>query len=335
MTAALNPDLFVSTSESLTSHGFLFPATLGDQLRALPGVAEVQSIRNTRAQVRGAPVMLIAADVASLQRRAPLKLIQGDTDRGYRETAAGRALMVSENFANLHGCKLGESLSIPTPRGMLTLPVIGIAPDYSDQQGSVIMDRSVFLRYWNDDRANLFRIYLQPGYTDKAVRAEILDRLGSQNRLFVLTNADVRNYVIKLTDQWFGITWIQIAVAVLVAILGIVNSLTVSITDRRRELGVLQAVGGLRTQIRHTIWLEAVSIGIVGLALGLGFGAVQLFYTLETSRISLAGLTLAYEYPLGVALILLPVIVGAAWISALGPAESAVRGSLVEALEYE
>ena len=53
----------------------------------------------------------------------------------------------------------------------------------------------------------------------------------------------------------------QIAVAVLVAILGIVNTLTVSITDRRRELGVLQAVGGLRGQIRRTIWLEALAIG--------------------------------------------------------------------------
>ena len=51
----------------------------------------------------------------------------------------------------------------------------------------------------------------------------------------------------------------QIAIAVLVAILGIVNTLTVSITDRRRELGVLQAVGALRGQIRRTIWIEALA----------------------------------------------------------------------------
>jgi len=62
----------------------------------------------------------------------------------------------------------------------------------------------------------------------------------------VLTNRDVRQYIMRLTDQWFGITYVQIAVAVLVAVLGIINTLTVSITDRRRELGVLQAVGGLR-----------------------------------------------------------------------------------------
>jgi len=58
-----------------------------------------------------------------------------------------------------------------------------------------------------------------------------------------------------------GLAYAQIAIAVLVAILGIVNTLTVSIIDRRRELGVLQAVGGLRNQIRHTIWMEASQSG--------------------------------------------------------------------------
>ena len=64
-----------------------------------------------------------------------------------------------------------------------------------------------------------------------------------------MTNGELKAYILKITDQWFGLTSVQIAVAVLVAILGIVNTLTVSITDRRRELGVLQAVGGLRGQI--------------------------------------------------------------------------------------
>ena len=71
----------------------------------------------------------------------------------------------------------------------------------------------------------------------------------------------------------------QIAVAVLVAVLGIVNALTVSITDRRRELGVLRAVGGLRRQIRGTVWMEALGVGVIGLVLGLALGAVQLYYT--------------------------------------------------------
>ena len=113
----------------------------------------------------------------------------------------------------------------------------------------------------------------------------------------MLTNRDLRQYVIRLTDQWFGLTYVQIAVAVLVAVLGIVNALTVSITDRRRELGVLQAVGGLRRQIRHTVWMEALGVGLIGLALGLALGAVQLYYSVEIARRDLIGIDIGYAYP--------------------------------------
>jgi putative ABC transport system permease protein len=167
------------------------------------------------------------------------------------------------------------------------------------------------------------------------VKQKILTMYGNQSRLFVLTNNDLRTYILKLTDQWFSLTYVQIAVAVLVAILGIVNTLTVSISDRKRELGVLQAVGGLRNQIRGTIWIEAVAIGLTGLIMGLVVGAVQLYYTLEISRSEVVGLRFEYSYPFAIAAALLPVILGAALISAIGPAEAAVRGSLVEALEYE
>ena len=117
--------------------------------------------------------------------------------------------------------------------------------------------------------------------------------------------------------------------------LGIVNALTVSITDRRREIGVLRAVGGLRRQIRHTVWMEAASIGLIGLALGLVLGAVQLYYSVEIARRDLIGIEIGYAYPLMMALALTPVILSAAFLASIGPAESAVRGSLVEALEYE
>jgi putative ABC transport system permease protein len=123
-------------------------------------------------------------------------------------------------------------------------------------------------------------------------------------------------------------------VAILVAVLGIVNTLVVSITDRRRELGVLQAVGGLRRQVRHTVWMEALAIGAIGLLLGLALGAVNLLYALENA-LRLAGLRLDYRYPLELALLLVPLILGAAWMAALGPARAAVRARLVEALEYE
>jgi putative ABC transport system permease protein len=127
----------------------------------------------------------------------------------------------------------------------------------------------------------------------------------------------------------------QIAVAVLVAILGIVNTLTVSITDRRRELGVLRAVGGLHGQVRRTIWLEALSIAVLSLVLGFALGAANLYYILQIIQRDIAGMRLDYTFPVSVTLGLAPTILAAAFIAALWPAESVVHGSLVEALEYE
>ena len=85
----------------------------------------------------------------------------------------------------------------------------------------------------------------------------------------------------------------------LVAILGIVNTLTVSITDRRRELGVLRAVGGLRGQIRRTIWMEAVSHRRDRPGARHRTGAVNLYYELQASQHDIAGMPLDYEFPFG------------------------------------
>src|SRR5262249_47458924 len=219
--------------------------------------------------------------------------------------------------------------------GVIRLPIVGIILDYSDQQGTIFMDRALYKQYWHDDTVNVFRLYLRPDATVPDVKRRILERFAGERQVFVLTNRELKQYILKVTDQWFGLTSVQIAVAVLVAILGIVNTLTVSITDRRRELGVLQAVGGLHGQIRPTIWMEALRIATPRLGLGFVLGAINLYYILEIVRRDIAGMRLDYTFPVSTVAALVPTILGAAFVAALWPAESAVRGSLVEALEYE
>jgi putative ABC transport system permease protein len=335
VTSALNPDLFVTSSPSLTNRGFRFPASMADGLRQIEGVAEVQPVRSARVNFRGSPVLLVSLEIDGWIRRAWRPAVQGDTETMYREAAAGRGFMISDNLAGLYHIRPGSVIEIGTPAGMLRLPVAGIVTDWSDQSGTIFLDRSVFIRYWNDDSANVFRLYLKPGAAVPRVREQIQRSFAGTYRLFVLTNADVKRYITGLTEQWLGLAYSQIFVAVLVAILGIVNTLTVSIIDRRRELGVLQAVGALRKQLRHTVWMEALSIGVVGLTLGLTLGALNLYFVLEMSHRDITGILLAYQYPIRIAVLLLPTILASAFISALWPAESAVRGSLVQALEYE
>ena len=334
MNTALNPDLFVVPSQNIAVRTFRFPSSMGPELAAVAGVSRVQMVSDMRIIFRRTPIMAVALEVESVAQTARRTPVAGNEDDMYRLTAEGRGLMVSDNLAQLQRLTLGEMLEIPAPYGVIRLPIVGIVVDYSDQQGTVLMDRTVFAKYWHDDTVNVFRVYLQPGSRVPDVKQRILERFAGR-RIFVLTNGELKAYIIKITDQWFGLTSVQIAVAVLVAILGIVNTLTVSITDRRRELGVLRAVGGLHGQIRRTIWMEALSIGAIGLMLGFALGAVNLYYILQIVHRDIAGMRLDYEYPVSVALALVPTILGAALVAAIWPAESAVHGSLVEALEYE
>ena len=332
---AFNPDLFIAATESISARDFRFPRSLRDELLAAPGIEEVQTVRNARVMVAGKPVMVIAIEIDSLARRVRQEVIEGDAREMFRAAAAGQGIVISDNLARIHNIHRGDKLEVLTPTGKHAYPVLGSVIDYSDQQGSFLLDSAVYRRHWLDDSINIFRIYVRPGTSAGLVREQILSRFGGRRRLFVFTNQTLREYVLRVTEQWFSMTYVQLAVAVLVAMLGIVNTMTVSITDRRRELGVLQAVGAGRAQVRHTVWLEALAVGTIGLILGLGLGAVNLYYNLDFLGRDVGGLNVGYRYPFGFAVILLPVILGSAFLSSLWPAEAAVRASLIESLEYE
>jgi putative ABC transport system permease protein len=335
MTTALNPDFFVAGSPNLTNRSMTFPAEVGGDIESVEGVDQVQLVRDARVLYRNTPVMVVSVEAAKLITKVKRKAIAGDINRMHELTAAGKGMIISDGFSSMQHVGVSDVVEIPTPSGILKLPVTGIVRDYSDLQGAVFIDRSLYVQYWKDASVNIARVYVTRGVDPAKVRERILQRLSGRYRLLVLGNNEVRAYVLRLIDQWFGMTYNQIAVAVLVAVLGIVNTLTVSITDRRRELGVMQAVGGLRKQIRRTVWLEAISIGVIGLVLGSGLGAINLYYNLGMVKRDLGGLDLDYIYPVGFIAVMIPTILLAAFVASVGPAESAVRGGLVEALEYE
>jgi putative ABC transport system permease protein len=336
MDTALSPDLFVSGSQNLSDRTFRFPESLSKDISSIDGVADVQTVRGLRMNVRETPVLLIVINMSSFEQRGHRTMVSQDPRGMYSLAKSGQGVIVSDNFARLQRMTLGDTVDLASPGGLVSLPIVGIVADWSDQQGSVFLDRSVYEQRWKDETANVFRVYVNPGVDPQVVRQRILDRLApAQPRLLVLTNKEVRDWILHLTGQWLQLTYSQVFIAVIVAILGIVNTLTVSIIDRKRELGVLRAVGAFRRQIRQTVWMEAVAIGLVGLTLGLLFGAANLYFLLQITGRDLSGMYLPYRFPLDLAVMLLPTILAAALFSALWPAESAVRTSLVEALEYE
>jgi putative ABC transport system permease protein len=332
---AMNPDLFIMPSQRLDIRTARFPATMGDEIAAIDGVARVQRYRDVRVNFRGKPVMVAGIEMSSVHATSPSKPVAGERDDMYARAATGSGVIISDNLAQLRGLKIGDTVDLAAPYGTMRLPVVGVIADYTVQQGTIFIDRSVFVRLWRDETVNDFRVFVAPEADAAVVRQRIIDRYAGHRHVFVLANEEARGYVLRIADRWFGMVNVQIGIAVLIAILGIVNALTVSIADRRRELGVLKAVGALRGQIRRTIWLEAVGVAVIGLVLGSLLGAVMLRYLLDIVQRDAVGMRLDYQFPIGTVVMLIPLMIGAAIAAALGPSEAAVRGSLVEALEYE
>ena len=100
--------------------------------------------------------------------------------------------MVSDNLAELQRLRLGDRLEIPAPHGTIRLPIVGIVVDYSDQQGTILMDRRLFVGHWRDDSLNAFRVYLERGAGEGDVKQRILERFSPERQVFVLTNRELR-----------------------------------------------------------------------------------------------------------------------------------------------
>ena len=293
VTGTLDADFLVAPSENLKDLTLRFPSAMERDLAAIQGLAVVQPVRAARISVRNSQPILLAVDIVRLSPQARRRAIPVNTGRIHQLAAQGRGAIVSDNFAAHERVRVGDTLDLPAPDGALSLPVLGIYKDFTDPQGMIVIDRSLYRSRWHDDTVNLFRLYLRPGASAEAVRKQVVARLGSNRRLFVFSSADLRRHVLGLAGRWFEIAYAQLAIALLVAILGIASALTVSITDRRRELGILRAVGGFRRQVRITVWMEAAAVAVVGFVLGLGFSLVNIFYALSI----FSGHALEFRFP--------------------------------------
>jgi putative ABC transport system permease protein len=220
----LNPDLFVSASENLVSRSYRFPASMREELRQIPGIDEIQPVRNTRITFRNTPILLIAVDIMPVANRTrSRKVVGGSFDEMNRLAAEGKGIIISENLAQLKGLSMGSEIEFPAPSGQLKFPVVGIVRDFSDQQGAIFMDLSVYLRNWKDPAFDSFRVYLKPGASADEVKSAVLRKFGDGRRIFVFLNQELKGYILGLADRWFGMTYVQLALALWVAILGIVN----------------------------------------------------------------------------------------------------------------
>ena len=330
-----NADVLASLSPNLSRTTLLFPDRFVQSVNSVEGVAASVRLRRRDVRVNGRTAKLIAADLPLMLPHMKADGFVAERPDMRQSAAEGRSAVISENLSNLAGLHLGSTLRLETPRGPLLLPVSGIVFDFSDQAGSVFVNRNVYREWWEDDTTNLLFIYLTKG----AGLNQVLDRIRrlpeAPGRLLLLPHAALRQYMETAFEEWFGASYTPALIATFIAVIGIVNSLVMSVNDRRRELAILKTIGGSGPQLRLVLLSEGVLTAVAGLALGSLAGGANLFYTLELARRGFAGFGLEPVFPVGLLIwTSAGVLIGAAAAS-WWPAAWATRQPVVEGLRHD
>jgi putative ABC transport system permease protein len=330
----LNADLFVSTSTLLRSTSYHFSEDLGRSIAVLTEVKRVENVRFTMIPFQGDTTAVVAIDMDGFLARAA-DAIQGG-QKNFRELLPrGEGVLVSKNFSARWRYGVGSRLHLNTPTGALDLPVLGLVDDYRSDKGSIFMDRGLYKRFWKDDAVDFIDISLKPGQDAGAVKRKIESLTSGTEHAIVYTNTEFRGWIASLVDQFFLLNYVQLIVAVIVAVVGIANTLFISVAERRSEFGIVRAIGGYRSQIRTMVLLEAVVISIVGVVAGAVAAVFNIQFMSHTVSTVLAGYEVPFYFPWAMILEAIPAVVAVSLLAAWIPARRAMQMLVIEAIGYE
>jgi putative ABC transport system permease protein len=213
------------------------------------------------------------------------------------------SVLVSESFAVRFHKAVGESIQLPVAHGAGTFTIRGIYYDYASNQGTVMLDRHSYERHYaTADKAlapQHLSVYLQPGADVETVRRRLLDKLGPDEKLYCVTNSEVRSEALRIFDSTFTITYALQFVAIVVAGLGVASTLITLIYQRQREIGLLSLVGATPWQLRRVVLAEAVIIGGVSQVLGVIVGIVLAVVLIFVINVQSFGWTIQIHLPFG------------------------------------
>jgi putative ABC transport system permease protein len=331
----LNSDLFVSASATLHSATYHFSEELGRRIGELPEIQRIENVRFTNVPFRGEVATVVAYEMEGFLARASQAITGANLQAAHDLLPRGRGLLVSRNFAARWGTRSGELLHLETPTGALALPVVGIVDDYRSDKGSIFMDRALYKSRWQDDAVDVIDISLKPGADATMAKMHINALTAGTEHALVYTNAEFRARIADLVDQFFLLIYMQIMIAVCVAILGIANTLIISVSERRQEFGILRALGALRSQVRKLVLLEAVAIAIVGVLVGALAALFNIQYMSHTVSTALVGYNVPFIYPWRLVLETLPAVMVVSLLAAWMPARRAAHMQVIDAIGYE
>jgi putative ABC transport system permease protein len=332
----LRADLYIrpDVPSGADQHPALDPA-IPALVAAVPGVDAVDEFRAVDLHYRGERATLGAGDMAIVRRYGRLRFL-GRADRSaILASLPGRdRAIVSEPFANRHGVRAGDRLTMPIGGRMVTLDIAGVYYEYSSSQGFVLVDRSTLLRYLPEQPPTNLAVYLGRGVDAASVQHEIQRRAAGRG-ITVAPNAELRRNAIAIFDRTFAITWALEAVAIVVAMLGAANSLLAVVLDRRREFALLRYLGASAPQVRGVVLVEAGMLGALAILVGVALGFVLSMLLIFVVNRQSFGWTIQFHAPSA----LLGTALGLVWIvtvaAALYPARVAARLDPAEAIHEE
>jgi putative ABC transport system permease protein len=315
------------------------PGTWRSTLSTIDGIAAVDTYRDVYVDVAGQPVALVSRDLQLHAQRSRYLMVHGDSSTALRRAAETGGALLSEVLANRLRLREGDKVSITTPAGPAAVSVEGIFYDYATDGGKMVMDRTWFQRQWHDDRVTVFSVYLAAGADVDQVRQSIVTRFAGLDGMtlppLVIRNHELRQEILEIFDRSFILTYVLEAIAVLVAVLGIVNTLVTAVLERRREFAALQAIGASTRQVERLVLWEAAYLGLIGAALGVVGGLLLALLLIHVINKQSFGWTIQMTIPGGVILQAVGLALTAALIAGYWPARWAARQPVVEGLREE
>jgi putative ABC transport system permease protein len=303
-----------------------FSGEVAQRVKRVPGVQTVSGVRFVQFQLGGEDKGVTAVDPATFAE--VYNLTKGTpviAGLGPDEVA------VKKKYAEDHDISAGQTIVVRTPRERaLRLRVAGLYEDKATLLGAFTMSDAGVARHLGVSRDNYLFARFAPGADEEATQKAVdreLDRDFPQTE--ALTASQFKDDQAAQIDSLLALIYALLALAVIVSLFGIVNTLALSITERTREIGMLRAIGMSRRQVRSVIRKESVIIAAIGGVLGLGMGVVlSILFTqaLEDIRLTVPVIPL-------VVLLLLAALAGV--LAAALPARRASRLDVLEALAYE
>lgn len=241
---------------------------------------------------------------------------------------------VPEGLAKGEKVVVGDTIKLQGARGAKEVRVAALQTGNSFEASSIVMSNDLFKQIYGIDGYSSIQVIASSENERAALGKELNALLVRDYPNFeALSNEEIKQQITDQINQVFAIFYVIMAIAILVSLLGIVNTLLMNVFERTREIGVLRAIGSGRWQVRRVIIAESLLITTAGAAIGLVVG-VALGYAFVRG-ISASGQEASFHPPIGVfiAVAVLSVIFGV--IAALLPARRAARMNVIEAVSYE